>query len=208
MGFRSLLSYFCAMASEPGAVAVRQARPEDVGRLQAIQLAAGNSFRDIGMSAAADTFPLPAESLSGYRRAGRAWVAADEHDEPVGFVVADVVDGSAHIEQVSVHPAHAGQRIGAMLLDYVADWAAEQGMHAMTLITFRGVPWNAQRRAPGAGTAKARDKARGRRHLGSRGAAPQPTGPRPPRLRRGGLKASGGFRGVVPPGWQSCQVVT
>ncbi len=130
------------MASEPG-VTVRQARPEDVGRLNAIQLAAGNAFREIGMPAAADTFPLPAESLSGYRRAGRAWVAADEHDEPVGFVVFDVVDGCAHIEQVSVHPAHAGQRIGAMLLDYVADWAAEQDMHGMTLITFRGVPWNA-----------------------------------------------------------------
>ena len=143
MGFRSLLSYFCAMAPEPGDVSVRQARPEDVGRLQAIQLAAGDAFRDIGMPAAADTFPLPPESLSGYRRAGRAWVAADEHDEPVGFVVADVVDGSAYIEQVSVHPAHAGHRIGAMLLDYVADWAAAQDMHAMTLITFRGVPWNA-----------------------------------------------------------------
>jgi len=131
------------MASDPGALTVRQARPEDVGRLQAIQLAAGNTFRDIGMPAAADTFPLPPESLSGYRRAGRAWVAADEYDEPIGFVVFDVVDGCAHIEQVSVHPAHAGQRIGAMLLDYVADWAVDQHMPAMTLITFRGVPWNA-----------------------------------------------------------------
>ena len=70
-------------------------------------------------------------------------MAADEYDEPVGFVVADVVDGCVHIEQVSVHPAHAGQRIGAMLLDYVAAWAAEQHMAGMTLITFRGVPWNA-----------------------------------------------------------------
>jgi GNAT superfamily N-acetyltransferase len=131
------------MASEHGAVTVRQARPEDVGRLQAIQLAAGNSFRDVGMPTVADSPPLPAESLSGYRRAGRAWVAADEHDDPVGFVVADVVDECAHIEQVSVHPAHAGQRIGAMLLDHVADWAAGHHLRALTLIAFRGVPWNA-----------------------------------------------------------------
>jgi GNAT superfamily N-acetyltransferase len=143
MWFGSLLSYFYAMASEPGAVSVRQARPEEVGRLQAIQLAAGNSFRDIGMPAVADNPPLPLESLSGYRRSGRAWVAADEYDEPVGFVVADVLDGRVHIEQVSVHPAHAGQRIGAMLLDHVAAWAAEQDLTGMTLITFRGVPWNA-----------------------------------------------------------------
>jgi GNAT superfamily N-acetyltransferase len=131
------------MASEPVAVSVRQARLEDVGRLQAIQLAAGDAFRDVGMPAVADSPPLPAESLSGYRREGRAWVAADEYDEPVGFVVADVVDQRAHIEQVSVHPAHAGQRIGAMLLDHVAAWADEQGLTGLTLITFRGVPWNA-----------------------------------------------------------------
>jgi len=99
------------MADEPGVVTIRRVRPEDVGRLQAIQLAAGNSFRDVGMPAVADSPPMPEESLAGYRRAGRAWVAADEHDEPVGFVVADVVDGSAHIEQVSVHPAHAGRQV-------------------------------------------------------------------------------------------------
>jgi GNAT superfamily N-acetyltransferase len=143
MCFGSFLSYFCAMVSEPVAVSVRQARPEDVGRVQAIQLAAGNAFRDIGMPAVADSPPLPAESLSGYRRAGRAWVAVDEYDDPIGFVVADVVDDRAHIEQVSVHPAHARQRIGAMLLDHVANWAAENGLTGLTLITFRGVPWNA-----------------------------------------------------------------
>jgi GNAT superfamily N-acetyltransferase len=131
------------MVSERGVVTVREVRPGDVGRLQAIQLAAGDSFHDVGMPTVAESPPLPAESLRGYRQAGRAWVAADEHDEPVGFIVADVVDGCAHIEQVSVHPAHAGHRIGAMLLDHVAGWAAEHGLHALTLITFRGVPWNA-----------------------------------------------------------------
>jgi GNAT superfamily N-acetyltransferase len=114
-----------------------------VGRLQAIQLAAGGTFREIGMNAVAESPPLAAESLSGYRNAGRAWVAADDHDEPVGFVVADVVDGCAHIDQVSVHPAYAHQRIGAALLDHVEGWAARHGLPALTLITFRGVPWNA-----------------------------------------------------------------
>jgi len=137
------VSYFCAMASRSAAVSIRGVRPGDVGRLQAIQLAAGDAFRNVGMSSVAESPPLPAESLSGYRKAGRAWAAVDDHDEPVGFVVADVIDGAVHIEQVSVHPAHARQRIGAMLLDHVAGWAARQGLAALTLITFRGVPWNA-----------------------------------------------------------------
>jgi GNAT superfamily N-acetyltransferase len=129
--------------SRSASVSVRGVRPGDVSRLQAIQMAAGDVFRDVGMSTVADSPPLPATSLSGYRKAGRAWVAVDDHDEPVGFVVADVVDRAAHIEQVSVHPAHARQRIGSMLLDHVAGWATRHSLLALTLITFRGVPWNA-----------------------------------------------------------------
>ena len=64
------VSYFCAMASRSAAVSIRGVRPGDVGRLQAIQLAAGDAFRDVGMSSVAESPPLPAESLSGYRQAG------------------------------------------------------------------------------------------------------------------------------------------
>jgi N-acetylglutamate synthase-like GNAT family acetyltransferase len=42
-----------------------------------------------------------------------------------------------------VHPGHAHQRIGAALLDHVESWAARHELPALTLITFRGVPWNA-----------------------------------------------------------------
>src|SRR5262249_6282717 len=143
MWFGALLPYFCPMASEPGAASVRQARPQDVGRLQAIQLAAGDAFRDVGMPAVADSPPLPADSLSGYRQAGRAWGAADEHDETVGFVVGGVGDGGGHIEQVRVHPRHAGPPIGGLQLDPRAGWGAPHRLRALTFVTFRGVPWNA-----------------------------------------------------------------
>src|SRR5690349_11406135 len=112
------MSYFCAMASRSAAVSIRGVRPGDVGRLQAIQLAAGDAFRDAGMSSVAESPPLPAESLSGYRQAGRAWAAVDDHDEPVGFVVADVIDGAAHIEQISVTrrtPASASARCSSIM---------------------------------------------------------------------------------------------
>jgi len=48
----------------------------DVGRLQAIQLAAGDAFRHVGMSAVAESPPLTAESLSGYRKATLASASA------------------------------------------------------------------------------------------------------------------------------------
>ena len=60
------------MASRSASVSIRGVRTGDVGRLQAIQLAAGDAFRYVGMSTVAESPPLTAESLSGYREAGRA----------------------------------------------------------------------------------------------------------------------------------------
>jgi GNAT superfamily N-acetyltransferase len=62
---------------------------------------------------------------------------------PVAYVLVDVVDDAAHVEQVSVHPAHAGRRLGSALLDVAAAWAAENQLAAVTLTTFTDVPWNA-----------------------------------------------------------------
>ena len=67
-------------------------------------------------------------------------MAVDEHDRPVAYVVSRVVDGCAHIEQVSVAPSHARRGLGAALIDHLA---AETGAPALTLTTFRDVPWNA-----------------------------------------------------------------
>jgi ribosomal protein S18 acetylase RimI-like enzyme len=73
-------------------------------------------------------------------------------DLAVGYVIVDVLDEpgpghgsgrSAHIEQVSVDPRFAGRRVGARLVDHVAAEARRRGLDAVTLTTFRDVPWNA-----------------------------------------------------------------
>ncbi|WP_405057604.1 GNAT family N-acetyltransferase [Kribbella sp. NBC_01505] len=76
-------------------------------------------------------------------RAGRLWVIAGVDERPAGFVLVEVVDGAAHIEQVSVHPDQQGRGLGRALIDHVEAWAAEQGLAGLTLSTFRSVPWNA-----------------------------------------------------------------
>lgn len=120
-------------------------RPPTVGELtviQDIEVASGRQFGDIGLRIIADDPPPPVSTLAGYRDAGRAWVATDEHDRPVAFLIADIVDGDAHISQVSVHPDHARQGIGAALIEHVAAWARERGLPALTLTTYTDVPWN------------------------------------------------------------------
>ena len=123
-------------------VRVRSARSDDLVCLQAIEVAAGEAFRDIGMDDVADDPPLPIHALARYQRAGRAWVTVDGTDWPVAYVLVDLIDGCAHIEQVSVHPEHSRQGIGRALLDHVGAWAACHGIAALTLTTFRAVAWN------------------------------------------------------------------
>ena len=69
-----------------------------------------------------------------------AWVAVDEHDRPVAYLTSSTVDGCAHIDQVTVAPTHARRGLGAALIDHLA---AVSGAPALTLTTFRDVPWNA-----------------------------------------------------------------
>ncbi|NAZ78390.1 GNAT family N-acetyltransferase, partial [Kineococcus sp. T13] len=54
-----------------------------------------------------------------------------------------LVDGAAHVEQVSVDPAWGRRGLGRALLEAAAGRAARRGLAALTLTTFADVPWNA-----------------------------------------------------------------
>lgn len=113
------------------AMSLRDANVTDLPRLQEIEREAGEVFRHVGMNAVADDEPLGLGLLRGYVDRGRAWV------------IADVVDGGGHIEQVSVVPGHARQGLGRVLLDHASWWALSNGLKSVTLTTFANVPWNA-----------------------------------------------------------------
>lgn len=122
---------------------IRAARPDDLPALRELERAAGAPFRDVGMEAVADDEPTTVADLALFQEDGRAWVVTGEADDPVAYLLVEVVDGDAHIEQVSVHPGHARQGLGRTLLDTAAAWAEERGLAALTLTTFAQVPWNA-----------------------------------------------------------------
>lgn len=123
-------------------VPVRAARAGDGPELRAIERLAGARFRDVGMASVADADPATLASLAGYATEGRSWVAVDEWDRPLGYVIVDVIDGAAHIEQISVRPDRQGTGIGRALIDRVRTWASTSGRSAITLTTFAAVPWN------------------------------------------------------------------
>ncbi|MGA6154735.1 GNAT family N-acetyltransferase [Stenotrophomonas sp. NPDC087984] len=122
---------------------IRTSTSEELPVLQDIERAAGLCFRDIGMDEVADDEPLSLEELSRYQRAGRAWVAVDDADRAMAYLITDPVDGNVHIEQISVHPDSARRGVGRALIDHIAVRAADDGAPALTLTTFVDVAWNA-----------------------------------------------------------------
>ncbi|MBA2283474.1 MAG: GNAT family N-acetyltransferase [Acidimicrobiia bacterium] len=97
-------------------------------------------FRDVGLPEIADDDPPSLDDLAG---AAAVLVAVDDRDVAVGYARIEVVDGHAHLEQLSVVPDHGGQGVGTALLDAVAAWARERGDAEITLTTFRNVAFNA-----------------------------------------------------------------
>lgn len=127
-------------------ICIRLAISDELAGLRELERRAGEPFRAIGMAAVADDEPSSLAELEHYRAAGRAWVITEAHppDGPIlGYLLAEPVDGGLHIAQVSVDPAAAGRRLGAALIEHLAEVAAKTCPPALTLTTFRDVPWNA-----------------------------------------------------------------
>lgn len=121
---------------------IRPATAGDVRALVAIEAAAAERFRTIGMDEVADRGGMDTGFAASFVTGGLALVAEIE-GTPVGFALASSLDGLGHLYELSVHPAFGRQGIGTALLEAVCAAAREAGLALMTLSTFRTVPWNA-----------------------------------------------------------------
>ncbi|PMC76337.1 GNAT family N-acetyltransferase [Brachybacterium sp. UMB0905] len=120
---------------------IRPARLAEIPRVVEIETQADQVFRTVGLPELAQDPPDPGrrEALA---REGRLWVL-ERVTTLAGFVTAELLDGHAHVGQLSVAPEHAGHRLGRRLLEHVEHWGRAQGCPATTLTTFVDVPWNA-----------------------------------------------------------------
>ena len=129
---------------------IRDARETDLAQLPAIEQAADALFRTLPDAAERERDADPERnrgvSVETFRERfaeGRLWVAVDAGDRPVGFLMAGIVDGQAHLEEMDVIPEHGRRGIGTALMERGCRWVTETGFHTVTLTTDRHVPWNA-----------------------------------------------------------------
>ncbi len=123
---------------------IRPARLAELPRLADIEREAGVRFDTIPALAGLPEVLAPQSAVAAALARGHVWVAAaGDGDLAVGFAYADLVDGAVHLEELDVLPAWGRRGIGRALVAAVVDDARRRGLPAVTLTTFRDVPWNA-----------------------------------------------------------------
>jgi len=123
---------------------VRRARQNDAAALPAIERSAAELFRtDPTLAWLADT---DVASAAQHRQAidnAHVWVAETTSAQLAGFIRALDFDNQLHIEELSVSLAFQGQGVGRRLVLTAIEHARHEQLRAVTLTTFRDVPWNA-----------------------------------------------------------------
>jgi len=121
---------------------IRRARAADAALLGALEQAAASRFAKVGLARIAGGRPAAAKEYLEGIAAGLIWVAGRGDGAIAGLAIAGRRDGQGYLAELSVHPADAGQRLGARLIGEVAGWALGEGFTRLSLTTFRDVPWN------------------------------------------------------------------
>jgi len=123
--------------------AIRPATVADVPALGVIETRAAERFRGlVPDEIAQDNVPEP--TLRAAASAGRLFVAEASDGTIAGFALVVLLDdGSAHLEELDVLPDHGRQGVGTALVEATCRWAKANGHPALTLTTYRDVPWNA-----------------------------------------------------------------
>lgn len=117
------------------------ARLRDLPLLSAVELAAATLLK--GQAPEAVLKEITSEQdLRDAQADGRLWVVLSG-DRPAGFALVEFIEQDvAHLAEIDVHPDHGRRGLGSRLVAEVCRWAEQHGYLAVTLTTFREIPWN------------------------------------------------------------------
>jgi GNAT superfamily N-acetyltransferase len=123
-------------------VDVRPARAADLKHIAAIEDSGGPLFEEAFGDLTGDALLSPAPSGGARLDAPGFLLVVGPVGEPFGFAHVEVVDGFAHLAQLSVRPERMRRGHGSALLRAAMREAWLLGYERLSLTTYRELPWN------------------------------------------------------------------
>jgi len=121
---------------------VRPARAADLRHIAAIEDSGGPLFEEAFGDLTGDVLLSPAPSGGERLDAPGFLLVVGPVGEPFGFAHVEIVDGFAHLGQVSVRPEQMRRGYGAALVRAAMREAWLLGYDRLSLTTYRDLPWN------------------------------------------------------------------
>lgn len=121
---------------------VRRARTSDIPLLEHVERSAAQVFRTVNLGFIADGPTLDPAALTSMAKSNHLWVAVNDWDQPIGFLGGEPLDGNFHLVEVSVGQECQGRGVGKALMGTMLEQVRRDGYKAITLTTFRDLPWN------------------------------------------------------------------
>lgn len=109
--------------------------------LPEIERSAAEAFRGSSQDAIADDAVAPVEFYAPLQREGLVLIA-DDGGELIGFVACEAFEDALHVWELAVRHDRQGRGAGRALMAEAAVLARRRGLSAVTLSTFRDIPWN------------------------------------------------------------------
>ena len=124
-------------------IVIRAANDRDTPLLPGIERSSGEIFRQWpGLEWIADDVVQSQEQHRALIADGIALVAEVQGAGIAAFLNGEVTPDALHILQIAVHRDRQRRGIGRTLIEAVQQVAIDHGTKALTLTTFRNVPWN------------------------------------------------------------------
>ncbi|PWE53660.1 GNAT family N-acetyltransferase [Metarhizobium album] len=123
-------------------ISIREARSDEFGALNAIEMDALTALIDAGVPIPGAPTALSHDMLGRISKTECLLVASDATDKPVGFIAAEVIEAMFYIAEIDVVRSLQGKGIGRRLIAAVMSVAKSRGLTGLALTTYRFAPFN------------------------------------------------------------------
>lgn len=121
---------------------IRAPQFSDIPLLALVERSAAVLFQSANLGHRLDGPTVDPNLLLAMAKTNHLWIAANNWDQPIGFICGKELDSNFHIVEISVAKDWQGRGVGKVLMTTMMQQVQEEKFSSITLTTYRSLPWN------------------------------------------------------------------